>query len=62
MAFAIILLETFALYILMMACFHTDILAMRLESLGPDANQSNEDRIHEIIYCLQDYTNKSRYT
>lgn len=46
MAFAIILLETFAVYLMIMACIHTDILAMRLKRLGERTTE--EDDLNEI--------------
>lgn len=48
MAFGIILLETFALYLMIMAGIHTDILEMRLRNLGSDAVQADDKGESEI--------------
>lgn len=53
MAFAIILLETFAVYLMIMTCIHTDILAMRLKRLGE--RTSEEDDLNEIETHRKDH-------
>lgn len=68
MAFAIILLETFALYLMIMACIHTDILEMRLKKLGDrtiQADDMDDDERHRkeylrLIECSQTYADNLR--
>ncbi|XP_037039498.1 odorant receptor 94b-like isoform X2 [Bradysia coprophila] len=66
MAFAIILLETFAVYLMIMMSVHTDILAMRLKRLGVHATEI-DDKIIEtdhrnylnLIECFQMHSTSS---
>lgn len=68
MAFGIILLETFAVYLMVMTCIHTDILAMRLKRLGErtiEADDMDWIEIHRrdcmhLIECFQMHSNNSR--
>lgn len=67
MAFAIILLETFAVYLMIMTSIHTDILAMRFERLGEQTTNDdmNEIEAHRrdhflLIECFQVYNTVSR--
>lgn len=69
MAFAIILLETFAVYLMIMASIHTDILAIRLKRLGEHTTVvKGMDQIERhrrdhllLIECFQNYSVNTRY-
>ncbi len=67
MAFAIILLETFAVYLMVMNSVHTDILAMRLKRLGEhtigvdDEIDKNCRHYVQLIECFQMHSENSRY-
>lgn len=67
MAFAIILLETFAVYLMIMTSIHTDILAMRLTRLREDeevkALDETENYLRDqslLIECFQMYAANAR--
>lgn len=66
MAFAIILLETFAVYLMIMMSMNTDILAMRLKRLGEhhetdDKSVATEHRNYsDLIECIQMHCANSR--
>lgn len=67
MAFAIILLETFAVYLMIMSSIHTDILAMRLTRLREDEEVKTIDRTEKyrrdhslLVECFQLYAVNTR--
>lgn len=67
MAFAIILLETFAVYLMVMTSMHTDMLAMRLERLGEHATETddkiigtNQRNYLRLIECFQMHSTNFR--
>lgn len=67
MAFAIILLETFAVYLMIMISIQTDILAMRLKGLGECTVEVDDDEMVKnrkdcllLIKCFQTHSSKSR--
>lgn len=67
-AHAIILLETFAVYLMVMTSIHTDILAMRLERLGEqtmeidEMNDTEKNRQYNLLLidCFKLYSMNTR--